>query len=121
MTFLPSAWSHNNPIDILGDATAERYAKTLELAAADKNSDGLLVILTPQDMTDPTQTAEQLRQAAPKVGKQTGARQLDGRRRRGRRHLDPQPRRHPDLPLPGHGRAGLQLHVAVYLQPEGHL
>jgi acetyltransferase len=53
----------------LGDASAERYAKTLELAAADKNADGLLVILTPQDMTDPTQTAEQLRQAAPKVGK----------------------------------------------------
>ncbi len=67
--FLPSAWSHGNPVDILGDASAERYAKTLELAAADKNSDGLLVILTPQDMTDPTQTADQLRQAAPKVGK----------------------------------------------------
>ena len=67
--FLPSAWSHGNPVDILGDASAERYAKTLELAAADKNSDGLLVVLTPQDMTDPTQTAEQLRQAAPKVGK----------------------------------------------------
>jgi acetyltransferase len=68
-TFLPAAWSHGNPVDILGDASADRYAKTLELAAADKNSDGLLVILTPQDMTDPTQTAEQLRQAAPKVGR----------------------------------------------------
>jgi acetyltransferase len=68
-TFLPSAWSHGNPVDILGDASAERYAKTLELAAADKNADGLLVILTPQDMTDPTQTAEQLRQTAPKVGR----------------------------------------------------
>jgi acetyltransferase len=68
-TFLPSAWSHGNPVDILGDASAERYAKTLELAAADKNSDGLLVVLTPQDMTDPTQTAEQLRQAATKVGR----------------------------------------------------
>ncbi|MEQ8673137.1 MAG: bifunctional acetate--CoA ligase family protein/GNAT family N-acetyltransferase [Aggregatilineales bacterium] len=59
--FLPSAWSHNNPIDILGDADPERYAKALETAAKDENSDGLLVILTPQDMTDPTQTAEQLR------------------------------------------------------------
>jgi len=68
-TFLPSAWSHGNPIDILGDASADRYAKALELAAADKNSDGLLVILTPQDMTDPTQTAEQLRHAATKVGR----------------------------------------------------
>jgi acetyltransferase len=59
-TFLPAAWSHNNPIDVLGDAGPERYAKTLEVAAKDKNSDGLLVILTPQDMTDPTATAKAL-------------------------------------------------------------
>ena len=58
--FLPSAWSHNNPIDILGDADPERYAKALEIAAADPNSDGLLVILTPQAMTDPTATAQRL-------------------------------------------------------------
>jgi acetyltransferase len=57
---LPPHWSHNNPIDILGDASPERYADTLQIAASDPNSDGLLVILTPQDMTDPTQTAEQL-------------------------------------------------------------
>ncbi len=31
--FLPSAWSHNNPIDIIGDAAPERYAKALEIAA----------------------------------------------------------------------------------------
>jgi acetyltransferase len=58
---LPEAWSHNNPIDILGDADPERYAKALEISARDANSDGLLVILTPQDMTDPTQTAEYLK------------------------------------------------------------
>ncbi|MCB9453128.1 MAG: bifunctional acetate--CoA ligase family protein/GNAT family N-acetyltransferase [Anaerolineaceae bacterium] len=58
---LPGPWSHGNPIDILGDASPERYAKALEIAAEDPNSDGLLVILTPQDMTDPTQTAEHLR------------------------------------------------------------
>jgi len=57
---LPGAWSHNNPIDILGDAAPERYAKALEIAAQDPNSDGLLVILTPQAMTDPTRTAEEL-------------------------------------------------------------
>jgi acetyltransferase len=60
-SFLPSAWSHGNPIDVLGDATAERYAKALETAAADPNSDGLLVILTPQAMTDATATAELLK------------------------------------------------------------
>jgi len=58
--FLPAAWSHNNPIDVLGDASAEVYAKTLDIAGRDKNSDGLLVILTPQAMTESTATAEKL-------------------------------------------------------------
>ncbi|HEX9029849.1 MAG TPA: bifunctional acetate--CoA ligase family protein/GNAT family N-acetyltransferase, partial [Anaerolineales bacterium] len=66
---LPSAWSHNNPVDILGDASPDRYAKALEIAAKDPNSDGMLVILTPQSMTDPTQTAEQLRPYAQSLGK----------------------------------------------------
>jgi acetyltransferase len=67
--FLPSAWSHGNPIDVLGDAGPDRYAKALEIAATDANSDGLLVILTPQAMTDPTQTAEQLKPYAQIPGK----------------------------------------------------
>ncbi|NET47064.1 bifunctional acetate--CoA ligase family protein/GNAT family N-acetyltransferase [Okeania sp. SIO2B3] len=62
--FLPTHWSHSNPIDILGDADPERYHKTLEVAVKDPNTDGLLVILTPQAMTDPTQTAEQLKHYA---------------------------------------------------------
>ncbi len=57
---LPGAWSHNNPVDILGDAEPTRYAKALEVVGKDPNSDGLLVILTPQDMTDPTETAQEL-------------------------------------------------------------
>ena len=66
---LPPAWSHNNPVDMLGDAGPERYAKAVEIAAKDPNSDGLLVILTPQAMTDPTQTAEQLKPYAKLEGK----------------------------------------------------
>ncbi|HKL87374.1 MAG TPA: bifunctional acetate--CoA ligase family protein/GNAT family N-acetyltransferase [Salinibacter sp.] len=58
---LPPAWSHGNPVDILGDADPERYAESLEVAAEDENSDGLLVVLTPQAMTEPTKTAEHLR------------------------------------------------------------
>ena len=58
---LPPQWSHNNPVDILGDASPERYAQALEVAATDENSDGLLVVLTPQAMTDPTETAEALK------------------------------------------------------------
>ena len=66
---LPPTWSRNNPIDIIGDATPERYAKALEIAARDPNSDGMLVILTPQDMTDPTRIAEQLKPYANLGGK----------------------------------------------------
>jgi len=55
---VPAHWSHGNPIDILGDADPERYALAFERAAADPNADGILVILTPQAMTDPTRTAE---------------------------------------------------------------
>jgi acetyltransferase len=75
---LPSAWSHNNPIDVLGDASPEIYAKTLEIAAKDANSDGLLVILTPQAMTDPTQTAEMMRPYAQIEGKPVLASWLGG-------------------------------------------
>ena len=69
---LPPHWSHSNPIDILGDADPQRYTKALEIAAQDPGSDGLLAILTPQAMTDPTQTAEQLKsyvQSVPLEGK----------------------------------------------------
>jgi len=66
---LPAAWSHSNPVDILGDASPQRYAEALSIAAKDPNSDGLLVILTPQAMTDPTATAEQLRPYGQIAGK----------------------------------------------------
>jgi acetyltransferase len=58
---LPPHWSHANPIDILGDADPKRFAQSVEIAAKSPDSDGLLVILTPQAMTDPTETAEQLK------------------------------------------------------------
>jgi acetyltransferase len=63
---LPPQWSHSNPIDVLGDADPDRYAQALEIAGQEPDSDGLLVILTPQDMTEPTQTAERLKPLAHK-------------------------------------------------------
>jgi len=57
---LPAQWSHANPIDILGDADAVRFEKTLTVAAAEEESDANLVILTPQQMTDARQTAQGL-------------------------------------------------------------
>jgi len=57
---LPSYWSHANPIDILGDATPQRYRLAFEACAKDANVQGILVLLTPQALTDPTETARQL-------------------------------------------------------------
>ena len=67
--FLAPHWSHANPIDILGDADSERYARALEIAIRDPNSDGLLAILAPQGMTDPASVAERLRPFATGHGK----------------------------------------------------
>ena len=58
---LPAPWSRGNPVDILGDADAKRYAQAIEIVARDKNNDGLLTILAPQAVTDASATAERLR------------------------------------------------------------
>lgn len=65
--FLPSAWSHGNPIDILGDADPERLAKTMEIVQADPNVDAILVVFSPQAMSQPTAAA----QAVVEVSKKT--------------------------------------------------
>jgi acetyltransferase len=66
---LPPHWSHGNPIDILGDADAERYGRAIEVAFADPNSDGLLAILAPQGMTNPAEVAERMKVHAHAHGK----------------------------------------------------
>jgi acetyltransferase len=58
---LPAHWSRGNPVDILGDADADRYAKAVEIVSKDPGNDGLLVILTPQKMTDCSGTAARLK------------------------------------------------------------
>jgi acetyltransferase len=57
---LPNYWSKGNPIDILGDAKAERYTNAREACLKDKNVDGLLVIYTPQGMVDATELAKSI-------------------------------------------------------------
>jgi acetyltransferase len=66
---LPAHWSHNNPVDILGDALPDRYAKVLQTVASDTNNDGLLAVLCPQGMSHPTLTAEKLVPLAKGLGK----------------------------------------------------
>jgi len=61
---LPTHWSHANPVDILGDASGERYGLTTRILLADENVDGILVLLSPQGMTDPLACAEAVIEAA---------------------------------------------------------
>ncbi|MGK2926968.1 MAG: bifunctional acetate--CoA ligase family protein/GNAT family N-acetyltransferase, partial [Lysobacterales bacterium] len=61
---LPAVWSHSNPVDIIGDATPERYRQALDLCLRDPGVDGAIVILTPQAMTEPTRVAEAVIEAA---------------------------------------------------------
>jgi acetyltransferase len=55
---LPSAWSHRNPVDVLGDAGSKRMEKATEIVLADPGVDAVLIILTPQAMTNPTVVAK---------------------------------------------------------------
>ncbi|MEI7672902.1 MAG: acetate--CoA ligase family protein, partial [Deltaproteobacteria bacterium] len=57
---LPAYWSHGNPVDVLGDARAKRIAKATQIVLADKGVDAVLVILTPQAMTNPNATAKEI-------------------------------------------------------------
>lgn len=78
-SLLPPYWSHANPIDILGDAEPERYAEALRIATQDPNSDGLLVILAPQGMTDPKRVADALAPYAKISGKPVLASWMGGK------------------------------------------
>lgn len=77
-TALPPFWSHANPIDLLGDATPERYQLAVDLCSKDPNVQGLLVLLSPQAMTDPTATARVLAPYAHIAGKPILASWLGG-------------------------------------------
>ena len=66
---LPAVWSRGNPVDVIGDATPERYQRALDICLADPDIDGALVILTPQAMTRPTDVAQTVIESAAKSDK----------------------------------------------------
>ncbi|MBW1916020.1 MAG: acetate--CoA ligase family protein, partial [Deltaproteobacteria bacterium] len=55
---LPQTANIRNPVDIIGDATCERYESAVSIVLNDKNVDAIIVILTPQAMTDINKTAQ---------------------------------------------------------------
>ncbi|MEM9419353.1 MAG: bifunctional acetate--CoA ligase family protein/GNAT family N-acetyltransferase [Planctomycetota bacterium] len=109
---LPAYWSHNNPIDVLGDAPPERYAVATKIVADDPNVDAVLVILTPQAMTDATAAAEAVADAVKDSGKLVltawagGASVIEGRELLSRRGL-------PAYPTPERAIQGL-MHLVNY-------
>ena len=66
---LPSVWSHGNPVDIIGDAPPERYQQAIDICLEDSDVDGVIVILTPQAMTAPTEVAKAVIECARKSKK----------------------------------------------------
>ncbi len=57
---LAAAWSHDNPVDVLGDASAEQFVSAIETCMSDEGVDSVLAIVVPQAMTDPTAIAERI-------------------------------------------------------------
>ncbi len=76
---LPPFWSHGNPIDLLGDAPPERFAKALDITLADPGVDAVLVLLAPQAMTDAAGTATAVGQVASHAHKPVLAAWMGGR------------------------------------------
>ena len=67
--YLPDAASAANPVDVLGDARADRYRFALQTVSSDPNVDGLLVVLTPQAMTEIEATARAIGELSEKIDK----------------------------------------------------
>jgi len=67
--YLPDAASAANPVDVLGDAKADRYQFALEVVSRDPNVDGIMVVLTPQAMTEIEETAKAVGELTQKIDK----------------------------------------------------
>ena len=67
--YLPSTANIHDPVDVIGDATSDRYENALRVVISDPNVDGALVILTPQSMTDAKATAEAIVRVASTTNK----------------------------------------------------
>ena len=113
----PASRARGNPVDVAGDADAERYAAAAQALMDDPNCDGVLAILTPQAMSDPTATAQALvevsrtHQLKPLLTSFMGEIKVA----EGVQHLPQRPRAHLRHAR-GRG-ARLHVHVPVHAQP----
>src|SRR5579862_623090 len=77
--FLSPHWSHGNPLDILGDADANAYIRACRTAIEAPETDGLLAVLAPQGMTDPSRVADGMKVFARGTGKPVLASWMGGK------------------------------------------
>jgi len=75
---LPANWSKANPVDVIGDSTPERFARALQIVLTDPNVDTVIAILSPQAMTNPTETAQLVSQISIPSGKRILAAWMGG-------------------------------------------
>ena len=113
---LPANWSHGNPVDIIGDATPERYRDAVTLCMEDPGVDGVLVILTPQAMTNPLEVAKAVIEIASRFNKPLLTCWMgDIQVKAGRAAF--RPGRHSHLQHAGTGGRGVLLHLRLLPQP----
>ena len=70
-SILPHYWSRGNPVDILGDAKADRYRAVLEACFNDENVDGVLIIYTAQAVAEPVEIAKSIVEVCKNMGYQS--------------------------------------------------
>lgn len=75
---LPAMWSHGNPVDVLGDAKSKLVAKAVQALLQDDGVDAVLVIITPQAMTNATAIAKEISLLSHEAGKPILAAWLGG-------------------------------------------
>ena len=68
-TALPDHWSHGNPVDVIGDTTPKRYREAVDACLSDKEVDGVLAILAPLALSEPTAIAREVVELAAKSRK----------------------------------------------------
>jgi acetyltransferase len=77
---LPKNWSHSNPVDVMGDGSAQRYREALDACLADNAVDGVVTLLAPLATSDPTSVAQQVVEAYKKTRKPVLACWMGGER-----------------------------------------
>ena len=96
---LPPFWSHGNPIDVLGDAKADRYKAAMDAALNDENVDGIVVIFTQQAVSESVEIAKRHRGISPQqtLPEQNHPNIIHGLWRSARSKQHPKRQQHPNL------------------------